>query len=122
MTPSDHFDEGRDRHGESKATEPSFHGWLLDRSKTDLPNYSGQEKLTRLARRWSWLGLILGLGALVCGGLAIGAGMFLGGGAVTSSKRSVLLVLAGFASMLVGILAFLAPWSIVRRSTQGARG
>ncbi len=122
MAIGDHFHEREEQPGESPEPETSFHGWLLDRSKTDLPDYTGREKLTWLAEQWGSLGPVVGVGALVLGGLAIGAGALLAGDGGISTNRSILPILAGVGCLFVGGLVLLAQWLITRWSTEDVQG
>ena len=122
-------DKAIDLEGESR----SFHGRLLDRGQTCLPARK-RDRLAKIARRATWIGMatwlarFVGEGAILAGGLALGAGIsrlrrFEFPNVDESWKlRTTVFIAVGVGCILLSIMARLLARSGSRQSTQPARG
>ena len=119
MVPGNQDNPSVDRVNDLESKSGSFHGKLLDRGQTCLP-VRKRDRLAKLSRRANWLGVLawlgwfVGQGAILAGGLALGAGImkqrFENSWPISESRSQVTntVLVAGVGSLVVGVVCILA--------------
>jgi hypothetical protein len=122
MTPENRAGDSWEQADQLEGSKRSFHGQLLIRSKTNLPDAHRLNKLVMLTARWGWITQVLGQGAIFVGGLAIGGGFVLIRRGDPFPGRPGIIIGVGVGCMLFAILAQLLARGASRRWASTARG
>jgi hypothetical protein len=121
MTPENRAGDGWEQAVEFDGSKRSFHGQLVIRSKSNLPDAHRVNKLVMLTARWGWITQVIGQVGIFVGGLAIGGGFVLFKSGERFPVRSRIIIGVGVGCMLFAILAQLLAREASRRWAPTAR-